>query len=41
MVVQPFGKLPPGGLTGEIYLQHAKGNVKSEDDFVFVKDGQS
>lgn len=41
MAVQPFGKLPQGGLTGEIYLQHAKGDVKSKDDFVMLNEEQS
>lgn len=31
MAAQPFGKLPQGGLTGQIYLDYARGIVPASD----------
>jgi large subunit ribosomal protein L41 len=39
MAEQPFGRLPPGGITGQIYLDYARGK-KSETDVALNADGE-
>ena len=40
MTEQPFGKLPQGGLTGQIYLDYARGKKTDSAEVVLNADGE-